>query len=136
MTSESAAPLLVRYDDVQVGETLPVVGFTVTRADVEDYRQSVGSPAPAAERGDAIATLHLLALTLAAITDRMPLPATCVHVGQEWSWTDEVRADAEVLVRFALMSRRTAGGSTLSAFSLHLEAGGREVASGRILLQS
>ena len=132
MTSDRPAPLVIRYEDVQVGETLPVIAFTVTRADVEDYRQSVGSP----ERDDVISVTHLLALTLAAITDRMPLPATCVHAGQEWSWTEVVRADADILARFVLLNRRAAGGGTLSMFEMRLETGGREVAAGRILLQA
>ncbi len=126
---------LVVYDDVTVGEPLPPVSFAVTRADVEDYRASVGTP----EARSSIATMHLLALTLAAITDRMPLPATCVHVGQELSWRRAVEPEAEtteITVQFGLLSRRSAGGSTLSAFSLHLAAAGDEVASGRILLQS
>ena len=78
----------------------------------------------------------MLALTLAAITDRMPLPPTCVHVGQELTWSRTVEAEAEILVRFGLVSRRSAGGSTLSAFSLHLEDRDGEIAQGRILLQS
>lgn len=123
----------ILYDEVEVGAALPPVSFVVTRGDVEDYRCAVGS-----DPGDrsTIATMHLLALTLAAITDRMPLPATCVHVGQELTWRRAVEADAEIAVRFGLLSRRAAGGSTLSAFSLHLDAGGDEVARGRILLQS
>lgn len=135
MTTESAPESLldrVVYDDVRVGETLPSISFVVTRADVEDYRASVGGP----DRGHTIATMHLLALTLAAITERMPLPARCVHVGQELAWSSAVQADARIDVRFELMSRRTAGGATLSAFSLHLDSAGGEVARGRILLQS
>ena len=126
---------LIDYDAVRVGEPLPPIGFVVTQAEVEDYRDAVGTP----ERRPAIATMHLLALTLAAITARMPLPAACVHVGQELEWRHAIAPtehEAEILVRFALVSRRSAGGSTLSAFSLHLASGGLEVAQGRILLQS
>ncbi|MGE3858154.1 MAG: hypothetical protein AB7G21_14465 [Dehalococcoidia bacterium] len=126
------AESLVDYDAVRVGEELPLVSFAVTRQDVEDYRDSVGTPTPR----PAIATMHLLAITLAAITERMPLPPTCVHVGQELEWSRTLEADAVIDVRFALVSRRTAGGSTLSAFSLHLASAGVEVARGRILLQS
>ena len=131
----------VDYDAVKVGQELAPVSFIVTAADVEDYRAAVGTPAPR----PTIAILHLLALTLAAITERMPLPATCVHVGQELEWRRAVTPSggdsAEIVVRFALVSRRTAGGVTLSAFSLHLESGDGEsgsveVARGRILLQS
>ena len=135
MSTESAPDSLldrVVYDDVRIGETLPAIAFVVTRADVEDYRASVGG----ADRGHTIPAMHLLALTLAAITERMPLPATCVHVGQELSWSCAVQADARIDVRFELMSRRTAGGATLSAFALHLDTAGHEVARGRILLQS
>ena len=143
MSTESAphSPLLdpaharVEYDAVRVGEQLPPIGFVVTRADVEDYRDAVGTP----ERRPTIATMHLLALTLAAITARMPLPATCVHVGQELEWQRAIapiEPGAEISIRFALVSRRSAGGSTLSAFALHLASGGLEVAQGRILLQS
>ncbi len=133
MTTQTAAtlPPLV-YDEVAVGEVPPPVSFVVTKADVEDYRNAVGSPVGR----PTIATLHLLALTLAAITDRMPLPPTCVHVGQELTWSRTVEAEAEILVRFGLVSRRSAGGSTLSAFSLHLEDRDGEIAQGRILLQS
>ena len=139
-TTESAAhsllldpvPALIDYDGVRVGDELPLITFTVTRQDVEDYRDAVGTPAPR----PTIAIMHLLAITLAAITERMPLPATCVHVGQELEWSRTVEADATIDVRFALVSRRTAGGSTLSAFSLHLAAQGAEVARGRILLNS
>ena len=123
---------LVDYDAVSVGESLPPVSFVVTAADVEDYRGSVGTPEPRSS----IATMHLLAITLAAITERMPLPATCVHVGQELEWTRAVEAPVEILVRFALASRRTAGGATLSAFSLHLATIDGEIATGRILLTS
>jgi hypothetical protein len=123
---------LVDYDGVRVGDVLPVVSFTVTKQDVEDYRDSVGTP----EARPAIAIMHLLAITLAAITERMPLPATCVHVGQELEWTRAVQAEATIEVRFALVSRRSAGGSTLSAFSLDLSSAGAEVARGRILLTS
>lgn len=122
----------IDYDGVRVGEPLPLISFLVTPADVEDYRESVGTPEPR----PSIATMHLLAITLAAITERMPLPATCVHVGQELEWTRAVEAPAEILVRFGLVSRRTAGGATLSAFSLHLATVDGEVASGRILLTS
>lgn len=140
MTTESGPPSLlldpvqplVDYDGVRVGEDLPVVSFVVTRQDVEDYRDAVG----AAEPRPTIATMHLLAITLAAITERMPLPPTCVHVGQELEWSRAVEADATIDVRFGLVSRRSAGGSTLSAFSLHLSSGGEEIARGRILLQS
>ncbi len=122
----------IDYDSVRVGEPLPLISFVVTPGDVEDYRQSVGTPEPRSS----IATMHLLAITLAAITERMPLPATCVHVGQELEWTRAVEAPAEILVRFALVSRRTAGGAMLSAFSLHLATVDGEIASGRILLTS
>ena len=140
MTSQSAhpsvlldaTPPLVDYDGVRVGEELAPVSFAVTKQDVEDYRDTVGTP----ERRPAIAIMHLLAITLAAITERMPLPATCVHVGQELEWSHAVEAPATIDVRFALVSRRNAGGSTLSAFSLHLASGGVEVARGRILLTS
>ncbi len=140
MTTESASHSLllnrtqapIDYDRVRVGDDLPVISFTVTKQDVEDYRHSVGTPATR----PTIAIMHLLAITLAAITERMPLPATCVHVGQELEWTNTVEADATIDVRFALVSRRTAGGSTLSAFSLHLASGDLEVARGRILLTS
>ena len=130
----AAADRTVRYDEVRVGEVLPVVSFAVTQADVEAYRDAAGGPGGTTP--STVATLHLLALTLAAITERMPLPATCVHVGQELSWSRTVQADVTIRVRFALISRRTAGGNTLSAFSLHLDAGGAEIAGGRILLQS
>ena len=123
---------LIDYDAVRAGETLPLISFVVTAADVEDYREAIGTP----EHRPAIVTMHLLAITLAAITDRMPLPATCVHVGQELEWSRAVEPDAEITVRFGLVSRRSAGGSTLSAFSLHLAAGDLEIARGRILLQS
>ncbi|MFA7249081.1 MAG: hypothetical protein WC273_05550 [Dehalococcoidia bacterium] len=123
---------LIDYEAVRVGGDLPVVSFLVTSADVEDYGQSVGTPGCRS----AIATMHLLAITLAAITERMPLPATCVHVGQELEWERAVVPDARIDVRFGLVSRRTAGGSTLSAFSLLLTSDGLEVARGRILLQS
>ncbi len=141
MTTESPAPPLsparICYDDVVVGQILPPISFLVTRADVEDYRASVGSrPGADPSACSKIAAMHLLALTLAAITERMPLPATCVHVGQEMSWCSAVEADAEIVVRFCLLSRRTAGGTTFSAFSLHLASAGVEVAAGRILLQS
>lgn len=140
MTTESASHSLlldrtqapIDYDGVRVGDELPLISFTVTKQDVEDYRDSVGT----AEVRPAIAVMHLLAITLAAITERMPLPATCVHVGQELEWSNAVEADATIDVRFALVSRRTAGGSTLSAFSLHLASGPLEVARGRILLTS
>jgi len=133
VTTEGALLLdPVDYDGVRVGDELPLISFVVTRQDVEDYRDAVGTP----ETRPAIATMHLLAITLAAITARMPLPATCVHVGQELEWSRAVRADATIDVRFALVSRRSAGGSTLSAFSLHLSSAGGEVARGRILLQS
>lgn len=139
MTSQSPRPSvlldatpLVDYDAVRVGEELPPVAFTVTRDDVEDYRDAVGTPGAR----PAIAIMHLLAITLAAITERMPLPPTCVHVGQELEWSRSVEADATIDVRFALVSRRTAAGSTLSAFSLHLSCDGLEVARGRILLTS
>lgn len=133
MTTQTAATLPpLAYHEVAVGEVPPPVSFVVTKADVEDYRNAVGSPVGR----PTIATLHLLALTLAAITDRMPLPPTCVHVGQELTWSRTVEAEAEILVRFGLVSRRSAGGSTLSAFSLHLEDRDGEIAQGRILLQS
>ena len=140
MTTESAAhsllldpvPSLIDYASVRVGDELPVITFTVTPQDVQDYRVAVGTP----EARPAIAVMHLLAITLAAITERMPLPATCVHVGQELEWARTVEAPAVIDVRFALVSRRSAGGSTLSAFSLHLASAGLEVAQGRILLQS
>jgi hypothetical protein len=125
-------PAVVDYDAVRVGEELAPVSFAVTRQDVEDYRDAVGTP----EARPTIAIMHLLAITLAAITERMPLPATCVHVGQELEWSHAVEADATIDVRFALVSRRTAGGSTLSAFSLHLSQADIEVARGRILLTS
>lgn len=127
-----ATALVVDYDAVRVGEELPPVSFTVTRQDVEDYRDAVGT----AETRPVIAIMHLLAITLAAITERMPLPSTCVHVGQELEWSHPVEAEATIDVRFALVSRRTAAGSTLSAFSLHLSHGEIEVARGRILLTS
>ena len=140
MTTESAqhsvlldpAATHVDYNAVRVGDVLPPISFTVTKQDVEDYRDSVGTPEPR----PAVAIMHLLAITLAAITERMPLPATCVHVGQELEWSSAVEADVTIDVRFALVSRRTAGGSTLSAFSLHLASGDTEVARGRILLTS
>ena len=136
MSTESDSPSLladhVDYAGVRVGDVLPEIAFTVTSADVEDYRGSVGTPTPR----PVIATMHLLAITLAAITERMPLPPTCVHVGQDLEWTRAVEPDATIDVRFALVSRRTAGGATLSSFSLHLASGGLEVARGRILLQS
>ena len=126
---------LVDYNAVQVGEQLPHVGFLVTPADVEEYRDAVGAP----KRRPTIAPMHLLALTLAAITARMPLPATCVHVGQEIEWRHAIEPSAPgtaITVRFALLSRRSAGDGTLAAFSLHLAADGLGVARGRILLQS
>lgn len=139
MSTESAQPAVleprpdpVDYDAVRVGDDLPVISFVVTADDVEDYRNAVGTPTPR----PIIHITHLLALTLAAITDRMPLPATCVHVGQELSWQRSVAPGAAIDVRFALVSRRTAGGSTLSAFSLALSSEGAAVAGGRILLQS
>lgn len=142
MSTESAphSPLLdpahglIDYDAVRVGEQLPPVGFVVTEADLEAYRDAVGTP----ERQPAVSATHLLALTLAAITARMPLPATCVHVGQEFEWQRAIapEPEAEIIARFALLSRRSTGGGTLSAFSLRLTSGGLEVAQGRILLQS
>ena len=128
------APLVapVDYDAVRPGDELPAISFFVTAEDVEHYRDSVGTPT----RRPAVAIMHLLALTLAAITDRMPLPPTCVHVGQELAWHRPVAPGSRIDIRFALLSRRTAGGSTLSAFSLHLSTDGLEVADGRILLQS
>lgn len=133
MTTQPPATLpTILYNEVAVGEVLPTISFVVTKADVEDYRNAVGNPVG----HPAIAALHLLALTLAAITNRMPLPPTCVHVGQELTWSRTVEAEAEILVRFGLVSRRSAGGSTLSAFSLHLEDRDGEIAQGRILLQS
>lgn len=140
MSTESAAHSRLRapaggridYDGVRAGEALPPVSFAVSSADVEGYRDAVGTT----QRRPAIAAMHLLALTLAAITERMPLPPACVHVGQEFEWQRAVEPDAEITVRFGLVSRRSAGGSTLSAFSLHLVAGGQDVARGRILLQS
>ncbi|MEI6136129.1 MAG: hypothetical protein WCQ48_01765, partial [Chloroflexota bacterium] len=87
MTTQTAATLPpIVYDEVAVGQVLPTVSFVVTKADVEDYRNAVGSPVGR----PTIATLHVLALTLAAITDRMPLPPTCVHVGQELTWSRTV----------------------------------------------
>ena len=140
MTTESAPhsllldPVqpLIDYHGVGVGEELPPVSFDVTHRDVEDYHDAVG----AVRARPWVATMHLLAITLAAITERMPLPPTCVHVGQELEWTRAVQAGATVHVRFGLLSRRIAGGSMLSAFSLHLSSDGGQVARGRILLQS
>ena len=123
---------VIDYDGVQVGQQLPHVSFVVTRADAEDYRDAVGTPEPR----PAISATHLIALTLAAITERMPLPATCVHVGQEIEWQRAVEPEVAIIVRFGLVSRRSAGGNTFSAFSLHLAADALEVARGRILLQS
>ncbi len=131
---------IVDYDAVRVGEELPPITFEVTAADVEDYRtsvgSSVGSPVGLPMPHQVIANTHLLAITMAAITERMPLPATCVHVGQELEWHCGVQADAAIDVRFALVSRRTAGDRTLSAFSFHLASAGQPIARGRILLQS
>ena len=35
-------PALIDYDGVRVGDELPLITFTVTRQDVEDYRDAVG----------------------------------------------------------------------------------------------
>lgn len=122
----------IDYDALPVGLPLPPIPLVVWAADVEDYREAVGT----AEAHDTISSTQLLALMMAAITERMPLPPTCVHVGQELEWSRAVAPGTPLTIHFGLVSRRTAGGSTLSAFFLRLSAPDGEVARGRILLQS
>ena len=129
-----ATPLApcIDYDAVLLGVEQAPIPFVVTAAEVEAYRDAVGSEGACGT----VPAMHVLAVMMAVITERMPLPATCVHVGQELEWHGAIAPDVPLEVTFGLLTRRRTPAGTLSAFSLALRAEGRDVVSGRILLQS
>ena len=120
------------FEALQPPVRLPPVEFRVTGDVARAYLQATGAallpeaPAP---------PLALVALALAAMTERMPLPPSTLHVGQEVSFFAPVPLDATVRATFRLDARRGTGTHLLSSFHFELYVGERSHAAGRIQLR-
>lgn len=124
---------LVDFDTLRPGEELPPVEFEMSAAAARAYLLATGS---ATSAGPEIAPpLALVALALAAMTDRMPLPPSTQHVGQEVWFAAAVPIGATVRARFTLEARRVAGRLTVSVFRFELDEERSLCARGTIMLR-
>jgi hypothetical protein len=130
----AAAPPRIDFDSVAVGERLPPVSFVLDPAVCAAYQRATG-PYPAAPPRLTAPPLLLVALALAAMTERMPLPPSALHVGQELTFLRAAASDCSVDAQFWLDARRRAGASTVTAFGVELSVAGEPVVVGRVLLR-
>ncbi len=125
---------LVDFDAINPGDVLPTVQFEIGAAETRAYLLATRSAAAAADAHIA-PPLALVALALAAMTERMPLPPSAQHVGQEVTFEAPVRIGATVRARFVLEARRATGRQALSVFTFELYDRDCRCAYGRLTLR-
>lgn len=124
---------LVDFHAIAPGALLPTVEFAIGAAETRAYLLATGSAADVDAR--IAPPLALVALALAAMTERMPLPPSAQHVGQEVTFEAPVRVGATVCARFTLEARRATGRQALSVFTFELYERDCRCAHGRLTLR-
>src|SRR5258708_35900838 len=87
----------VDYHALVAGEVLPEVSFAAGLSEVDEYQHATGDESPRR----LVPPLALVALALAAMTERMPLPPSTVHAGQSVTFHCPVPMGSIIAVRFS-----------------------------------
>ena len=125
---------VVDFDALSPGTRLPAVSFETNERICGEYLLATGGSAHA--HAGAVPPACLIALALASMTERMPLPESTLHTGQEMEFLRAVPTEATVIASFQLLARRLTGAHTTSVFGVTLSHNEQPVAVGRTLLRS
>ena len=137
MTEQTVEPReVVDFDALAPGARLPAVSFETNEGICGEYLLATGDGAHAFALAGAVPPACLIALALASMTERMPLPGSTVHTGQEMEFLRAVPTEATVVASFQLLARRRSGAHTTSVFGVTLSHDEQPVAVGRTLLRS
>src|SRR5712692_6633962 len=112
----SSACSRVDYHAVVEGEVLPEVSFATGASEVSEYQRATGD----LSSGLVVPPLALVALALAAMTERMPLPPSTVHAGQSVTFYCAVPIGSEIAVQFRVRSRREQQQKIVTTFDMRL----------------
>jgi acyl dehydratase len=126
--------MTIDFHSVATGDVLPAFSMTVSADEVRDYVRATGEDTVLWLEAGIVPPLAALALTLAALTDEMPLPAGVIHSGQEVDFLQPIPIDAEI-TGYAVVDRRSERAGVLMTqlgFELHCEE--RLAARGKITI--
>ena len=106
----------VDFEQLTVGERLPPLPFSLSPQQIEAFLDATGeSPS----RWRSVVPPHcLLAHAMAEITRAMPLPASAVHAGTEFTMQAPASCADGYVVRVELTRRRSNRGSLVSHFGI------------------
>lgn len=125
----------VDFQQLAVGERLPPLPFSLSSEQIEAFLDATGEPS---SQWRSLVPPHcLLAHAMAEITRAMPLPASTVHAGTEFTMQAAASCADSYVVRVELTRRRANQGSLVSHFGLAIAtAQGAPTLTGSITLVS
>lgn len=116
--------------DLARGDALPPFALRVSADEVRDYLGATGEPP---ERWkDAVPPLALGAFALAALLERIALPAGTLHTGQEFAFLRAVAPGEPLEARAEVVQHAERRGALIAALAVELRGrGGEPVLRGR-----
>jgi len=115
--------MTIDFHAVATGDVLPAFTMSISADEVREYLRATGEDTAVWLEAGVVPPLAALALTLAALTDEMPLPAGVIHSGQEVDFVHAIPIEAEI-TGFAVIDRRSERAGVLMTqlgFELHCE---------------
>ncbi|MEZ4504165.1 MAG: hypothetical protein R3C39_16190 [Dehalococcoidia bacterium] len=126
--------MTIDFHAVSAGDVLPAFTMTISADEVRDYLRSTGEDPEVWLGAGVVPPLGALALTLAALTEEMPLPAGVIHSGQEVDFVQSIPIDAEIS-GFAVIDRRSErAGVLMTQLGFELQVDEATAARGKITI--
>jgi hypothetical protein len=124
----------IDFHAVSSGDVLPAFTMVVTADEVREYLRATGEDPEVWLEADLVPPLAALALTLAALTEEMPLPAGVIHSGQEVDFVRAIPIDSEI-TGFAVIDRRSErAGVLMTQLGFELQVEDETAARGKITI--
>lgn len=114
---------------VRTGDLLPEFRFTITTDDVRSYVVATGEDSELWQ--DHVPPLALASLSLASMTELLPLPPHAYHTSQEAEFIDLVPADTEVVGHAVIERRNERQGMIFTTLGFELSVEEAPVVRGR-----